>query len=110
MKLETIIYLLNLLCATVLAITLQERYPCLLAILLSGILGYVLLNYVEDKMTRYGMLGMGLCLYVAMQIVRARRERRPIIEKIRDSLWEYVYFTIVIYYTNDLKNRVISSR
>lgn len=101
--LKSIIMISNLILATILAIALQKQYPCLLAIGLSGILGYILLNYIDNTESRYKLLGMGLCIFAAMQVVKKYNDKKPIFARIQDSLWEFVYFTIVLYYTLKLE-------
>ena len=101
--LKSIIMVSNLIFATILAIALQKQYPCLLAMGLSGILGYILFNYVDNAESQYKLLGMGLCIFAAMQIVKKHSDAKPLLSRVQDSLWEFVYFTIVLFYTLKLE-------
>ena len=96
------ISILNIFLASILVLIFQKKNPCILAILLGCILAYILFRTI-DNLEIYTILFCGLILYFCIQIIDRNQKDISIIDKIKNSIWEFVYFTIVLIYINYLK-------
>jgi hypothetical protein len=98
-SMNLLIMVMNIITATLLSAALHQNHGYLLFVLLSGILAYILLNKMDNNSSRMALLGMGVCVYLGLQIVRmGTYQKMSLWDRIKNSSWELVYISILLYY------------
>ncbi len=94
----------NLILTIVLTIILKKNYPCLLALLLIMILGYIMIKTIDNEQSIYDILIMGFLLFLSLRIIKINKSKKTFLHKIQNSVWEFAYITIILSYVLSIKN------